>query len=102
MTTVTGTIDQPIDDARVATRRAAGEDGWSLSEDQSAGDVLVFKKSSSAYSWGAQLSVQLEAASESQTRLIVSTDQKWALAEWGRGRRAAKRLLMDAGARVDD
>jgi hypothetical protein len=47
---------------------------------------------------GSQLTVELESASPSQTRLTVSTAETWAITDWGRGKRAAHRLLDALGA----
>ena len=98
MATVQGTLDQPLEDAAVATRRAAGSQGYSIREGESAPNVLVFKKESTRFSWGSQLTVVLSSISPTQTRLTITTKEKWALAEWGRGRHAARRLLDEMGA----
>jgi hypothetical protein len=42
--------------------------------------------------------VVLSSISPTQTRLTITTKEKWALAEWGRGRHAARRLLDEMGA----
>jgi hypothetical protein len=59
----------------------------------------VFKKGASAFSWGSKLTVSLAAHSPAETRLTVTTHERWAIADWGRGTRAAHRLLDALGAR---
>ena len=99
MASLQATLDQPIEDARVATRRVAGEQGWALAEGESHDDSLVFKKGVKAFSWGSKITVQLQASSERETRLTLTTGETFALTDWGRGRRAATRLLEGLGAR---
>ena len=45
--------------------------------------------------------VELEAASPSQTDVMVTTGEPLAITDWGRGSRAARRLLEALGAEVD-
>ena len=98
MATVRGTIDQPLGEANNSIRSVAATQGYSLDEGQSGSDVLVFKKGVSAFSWGSQLTVELESSAPSQTRLTVSTGETWAIFDWGRGNKAARRLLDALGA----
>ena len=98
MATVRGTVDRPLDEVGTATRRLAVEQGWTLAEGQSGPNTLVFKKGASAWSWGSQLDVELQASSPSATSLTLSTRESWALTDWGKGKRAAQRLLDALGA----
>jgi hypothetical protein len=98
MATVHGTVEQPLEEASNSTRRVAASQGYTLAEGQGERNVLIFKKGASALSWGSQLTVELESASPSHTRLTVSTAETWAIADWGRGKRAAHRLLDALGA----
>jgi hypothetical protein len=98
MATVHGTVEQPLEEASNSTRGVAASQGYTLAEGQDEPNVLVFKKGASAFSWGSQLTVELESASPSQTRLTVSTAETWAITDWGRGKRAANRLLDALGA----
>ena len=99
MPTIPATLAQPLEEATATTRRVAGEKGYSLAEGESGPSSLVFKKGASALSWGSKLTVSLAAHSPTETRLTVTTHETWALADWGRGKRAAHRLLDALGAK---
>jgi hypothetical protein len=101
MATVTATVDHELEDASVATRRVAGEQGWALAEGRSAPGLLNFEKGVAAFSWGSRLTVRLEPVSDAQTRLRISTAEKFALTDLGRGHRAANRLLRGLGATIE-
>jgi hypothetical protein len=101
MATVSGTLDQPVAEAGADTRRVAAEQGWAWAQGESTDDTLVLKKGTSAFSWGSKLIVHLAATAPSTTRLTISTHETFALIDWGRGRRAAQRLLDGIGARTD-
>ena len=101
MATVRGTLDEPLDEVGTSLRQEAAADGWSLAEGESGPAVLVFKKGTTATSWGSELRVELEAASPSQTDVMVTTGETWAITDWGRGSRAARRLLEALDAEVD-
>jgi hypothetical protein len=77
-----------------AMRKAAGEDGWSLTESESqAPNFLTFKRGISIFSWGSKLTVTLRDDGEEGTHALVSTSETLALTDWGRGRRAADRFF---------
>jgi hypothetical protein len=99
MATVQGLVDGPLEQVREHTRRVAAEQGWALAEADSGSDLLVFKKGVSAFSWGAQLSVSLDSPAPAETRLTIATGETFAITDWGRGKRAAGRLLDGLGAR---
>lgn len=101
MAEVRGTLDEPLEQVRRDLRAEAAVEGWSLAEGESGPDVLVFKKGTTATSWGSELRVALEAASDSQTHVTVTTGETWAISDWGRGSRAAKKLLNGIGAELD-
>ncbi len=101
MAAVYGTLDQPLEQASSEILRVAASQGWTFVEEQSSTGMLVFKKGISAFSWGSAIWVQLEASSPSQTRLSISTAERAAITDWGRGKRAAHRLLAVLGARKD-
>ncbi len=97
--TVHGTLSQSLDDAAAATRQKAAQHGYLLSEGDSNPPVLlVFKKGVSAFSWGSELKVNLKSESPSSTALTISTGESFAIYDWGRGARAAHRLLDAVGA----
>jgi len=98
MARVNGTVPRPLDEATDATHHAAAELGYALDEGQGGPAVLVFKKGASPMSWGSQLTVELAAASPSATALTVTTAERFVLFDWGRGKRAARRLLDAVGA----
>jgi hypothetical protein len=96
--TVTGTLDQPLDQAITATRGVAATQGWALAEGHGGPNVLVFKKGAKLWSWGSQITIQFEEISPSQTQLSIKPDETFAVTDWGRGKRAAHRLLDALGA----
>jgi hypothetical protein len=95
---VTGRLDQPLEQARTTLRAAAADQGYALLEGASAPTKLVFTKGVSAFSWGSRIAVELALASPTRTELTITTAEKWALIDWGRGRRAARRFLDAVGA----
>ena len=92
------TVAKPEAEASTAIQQAAAQQGWTLSPPKCGGGWLVFDKSISAFSWGSQLRVHLEPISATETRLTVSTGETMAITDWGRGKRAAKRLFDAIGA----
>ena len=98
MATVSGSIDLSLEEASAAMRAAAAKHGYALDEGQSEHDELVFKKGVTLVSWGSQLAVQLEEVAPKQTSVTISTGETFAITDWGRGKRAAEKLLADAGA----
>lgn len=98
MARVQGTLDQPVEDAKAAARRAAAGQGYALDEGKGGPFMLVFTKGGSAFSWGSELTVELAAPSPSETRVTVSIEENWAITDWGRSRRAARRFLDAMGA----
>lgn len=101
MATVHATLNQPPEDANTSIRRQAAVLGYTLAEGQSGSDVVVFKKGVTLFSWGSRLTVKLEADPPSGTHLTVTTDEVFGITDWGRGRRAADRLLNAVGALKD-
>jgi hypothetical protein len=99
MATVRGTVDQPLEDAVTATRKVAGEEGYAWAEAESGPQVLVFKKGVTAVSWGSEFTVQFEAVASTQTVLTISTHERFAITDWGRGKRASQKLLDALGAK---
>jgi hypothetical protein len=92
------TLAKPETEASTAVQQAAASQGWVLSPPKCGGGWLVFDKGMSAFSWGAQLRVHLQPISDTATQLTVSTGETWAITDWGRGKRAAKRLFDAVGA----
>jgi hypothetical protein len=101
MPTVTAVLPVNIDDAQAALRGAASQHGYSLDEGHSDHDRLTFHKGVTLVSWGSNLLVQLESLDDSSTRVSISTSDTFAITDWGRGKRAATKLLLDAGANAD-
>jgi hypothetical protein len=93
---VQGTLDQPVEEAKAAARRAADEQGYTPAKGQGGPYELVFKKGAS---WGSLLTMELRASSPSETHVTVSIEENWAITDWGRSRRAARRLLDAMGAK---
>lgn len=98
MADLQATLAQSEEAASTAIQQAAVQQGWTLSPPQCGGGWLVFNKSISAFSWGSQLRVHLQPISATETRLTVSTGETMAITDWGRGKRAAKRLFDAIGA----
>ena len=94
-----GTLGQPLEAAVVAARQSAAMQGYALLEGQSTPKLLVFKKGTSAFSWGSQLSVAFHVVSETETGVTITADETWAIFDWGRGTRAARKLLGALGAK---
>jgi hypothetical protein len=97
--TVQGTLDQSLEDAVVTARQTAAMQGYALLEGQSTPKLLVFKKGASAFSWGSQLTVAFHVVSETETGMTITADETWAIFDWGRGTRAARKLLDTLGAK---
>jgi hypothetical protein len=94
MATVHGTLNLSLVDASLRTQYVAEDEGWALEE--SGTDVLVFKKGVSLRSWGSKLRVEFDASSPSETLVTISIDET--VDAYGRGGRAARRLLDLLGA----
>jgi hypothetical protein len=76
----------------------AAAQGWSLFEGAGGAGVFVFKRGASLLSWGATITVQTASLSPTTTELKVIIQEVFAVTDWGRGRRAAERLLDALGA----
>jgi hypothetical protein len=98
MGTVTGTLDRPLEESMAATRDVAARQGYSLAEGQGGSNELVFKMGAKLWSWGSQLMIRFDEVSPSQTRLLIQPGETFAVTDWGRGKRAAVRLLDALGA----
>ena len=96
-TTVHGTVDQSLEEASAATRRVAADQGWAFREGDSPAE-LDFFKAGGFFTFGSRMTVQLEAASPSQTELNISASS-FAVFDSRRGQRAADQLLEGVGAR---
>ena len=96
-TTVHGTVDQSLEEASAATRRVAADQGWAFREGDSPAE-LDFFKAGGFFTFGSRMTVQLEAASPSQTELNISV-RSFAVFDSGRGQRAADQMLDGVGAR---
>jgi hypothetical protein len=102
MATVQGTVAQPSDEAVLAIRRVAAAQGWAWHEGESAGVRLVVRKGIRPFSLGSQLTVRVESLSKAHTRVTAMAGEQFALADLGRGRRAATQLLADLGAQIEE
>jgi hypothetical protein len=94
MSTVHGTLNLSLAEASLRAQYVAEDEGWVLVEGGT--DLLVFKKGVSLRSWGSKLSVELDASSPSETLVTISIDET--VDAYGRGSRAAHRLLDLLGA----
>ena len=99
MATVDGKLDNGLDGAAATIREVAAGLGYAVDEGASRPPAtLVLKKGVSAFSWGSQLTVALAPAGPGATDVTVTTKETFALFDWGRGKRAAGRLLDALGA----
>jgi len=98
MTVLRATLERSVEEAMTATTSASSERGYTLAE--RGPSTLVFKKGMRVFSWGSSLTVRFEAASATQTRLTITTSEVLAITDWGRGKRAAVRLLDAVGAEI--
>jgi hypothetical protein len=96
---VTGTLDQSLDEAMSAARSVAATQGYALAEGHGGPNVLVFKKGAKLWSWGSQLTIRFDERSASETQLSIQPGETFAVTDWGRGKRAAHRLLDALGAK---
>jgi hypothetical protein len=102
MATVRATRSGTPEATSTALRRAAADLGYTLAEGQSdAPTHLVFKKGVTAFSWGSELRVTLTAPTPSESSITVTTGEVLGITDWGRGKRAATRLLDATGATAD-
>jgi hypothetical protein len=102
MATVRATRSGTPEETSTALRRAAADLGYMLAEGESdAPTHLVFKKGVTAFSWGSELRVTLTAPTPSETSITVTAGEVLGITDWGRGKRAAMRLLDAAGATAD-
>ena len=102
MATVRATLSGTPEAASTVLRRAAADLGYTLAEGQSdAPTHLVFKRGVTAFSWGSEVRVTLTAATQSETAITVTTGEVLGITDWGRGKRAATRLLDAVGATVE-
>jgi hypothetical protein len=99
MATVHATMQLPPDEASTAIRRQAAALGYALAEGQSGPRLFVFTKGVTLFSWGSKLTVKVESQKKNGSHLTITTDESFAISDWGRGRRAALKLLDPIGAR---
>ena len=102
MATVRATLSGTPEETSKVLRRAAADLGYTLAEKQSELPThIVFKKGVTAFSWGSELRVTLTASSASSTAITVTTGEVFAITDWGRGNKAAMRLLDAVGATAE-
>ena len=100
MSTFHAVLDEPIQQAGDALQQAATQQGWQLDPHASGVNLLAFKKGVTAFSWGSGVKIALQPGdTPAETRLTVTTNETFALTDWGRGKRAVERLLGAVGAR---
>ncbi|AEI13491.1 hypothetical protein [Cellulomonas gilvus] len=91
-----GTVGRPLDEVRWAIDAVAPQQGWTLGFG-STREVAVLTKGMTLWSWGATLHVHLQDLG-GITRLTCDTREELpALTDWGRGKRAAQRLVEALG-----
>jgi hypothetical protein len=95
---VEGWLNQPLPGAMQAMRWAAANAGYALAEAQCGPTWLSFKKGVTLWSWGSQLSMAFMPTGPAGTRITVTTSETFAITDWGRGKRATRRLFDAVGA----
>jgi hypothetical protein len=98
MKAVRGVTSASVEQTSDALRKAASAQGYTLAEGESQQPtVLVFKKGVTLVSWGSELRATL-ASEGSSTSVTFTAGETFAITDWGRGKRAATRLLTAIGA----
>lgn len=88
-----GTVAESLDETMVAARRVAAANGLTLDEAASSAASLTFRKSIKVWSWGARIVMDFEPLGPAETRVSISTQETFAISDWGRGRRLATSIL---------
>jgi len=99
MAIVTGTLARPAPEAMTATQVIAGQQGYALAEPLCGPTRLVFSKGMTLVSWGSKLTVDFQRTSATSTRLTLPPHEPFPPPDWGRGTRAAEKLLDALGAK---
>jgi hypothetical protein len=102
MADVHGTIAKPVEEATDVLRRVAVEQGWTYQDAESGPARVVCTKGLNWFTWGSRLEVVVAPHESGGSLVTASTSEKFGWNDWGRGRRAATRLLETAGAEVLD
>ena len=97
---VQGTLGKPVEEVDDVLRRIATEQGWAYEATQSSPARLVFTKGLNWFTWGSRLEAAFAASGPGASTITISTSEKFGWSDWGRGRRAATRLLEAAGADI--
>ena len=100
MAIVRGAIQRSADQLFPALQQAAAQLKYRYDPTKSRPGVWAFVRDASLWSWGSQINVTIQPTSPAQTNLTAQTYEKMAIWDWGRGRRAAQKLLAAAGATV--
>lgn len=101
MADVEAVFAQSIDDAATAIRSVAQRHRYLLNEFESGPGILVFTKGMTVLSWGSSLTVFFATSTDGMTHVKVRPGETYLLGfgtDWGRGKRAARRLVTEAGA----
>jgi hypothetical protein len=100
MATVHASLNQPPKEAEASIRRQAGRLGYALAEGQSGPGLLMFTRGVTFFSWGSKVTVKVEPKATG-SQLTLTTDESFAITDWGRGKRAAGKLLDAIGAQEE-
>ena len=87
------TLPRPLEEAMAVTRRVAAAQGYALAEGECGPNVLVFKKGVKLLSWGSAMTVEFAKSTADETELTITTQETFAITDWGRGKRAVQKLL---------
>jgi hypothetical protein len=94
-----GIVAEPLDDAMDSARRVATRYGLALDEGASTGQSLTFKQGVKLWSWGSTIVMDFESLQSAETRVRISTNETFAITDWGRGKRLARSILDGLAAR---
>ena len=95
-----GTLGKPVEEVDDVLRRSATEQGWSDVALESSAGRLVFTKGLNWFTWGSRLEAAVAASGPDTSVLTISTSEKFGWSDWGRGKRAAIKLLEAVGADI--
>ena len=100
MAIVQGATQAPVEGLFPVLQQAAQTLGYRYDPTRSRPGVWAFVKDASLWSWGSEIQVTVQPLAPFRTGLSARTYEKMAIWDWGRGKRAATKLLVAAGATV--
>jgi len=99
MKSFTGTVPRPPEQVRAEIDQVARAQGWAVHPGAFPA-VLTLAKDMSSFSWGSTLRIRVATLGDA-THLTIEPHESGVLFDWGRGRRAATRLVAALGGTLD-